>query len=70
MVNNQALAGHETMELHELLAFKNVCLTKSRTMQPLVSDENLKNLLQKAVDVDRRHIQDLQDILSTGIQVH
>ncbi|WP_249226458.1 hypothetical protein [Alicyclobacillus mengziensis] len=35
-------ALHETLELHELLAFKNVCMTKSVTMPVLVSDESLK----------------------------
>jgi hypothetical protein len=39
MTTQQGLATHETLEMHELLAFKNVCLTKSQTMQALVKDE-------------------------------
>lgn len=39
------LGLHETLELHELLTFKNLCLTKTTTMSALVQDEELKNLL-------------------------
>lgn len=58
------LAMHEALELHELLAFKNVCLTKSHTMQALVNDNDLKKILQKDVETTRRHIHNLQKILS------
>ncbi|WP_236026266.1 hypothetical protein [Alicyclobacillus suci] len=61
------LAPHETMEVHELLAFKNVCMTKSVTMKALVSDEKLKNLLQTCASTDKQHIQDLQGLLSRGM---
>lgn len=58
------LALHETMELHELLTFKNVCMTKSTTMQVLVSDNPLKQLLQTCADKDREHIRDLRGLLA------
>ncbi len=57
-------ALHETLELHELLAFKNVCMTKSVTMPVLVSDESLKELMAASATMDRHHIADLQALLS------
>lgn len=61
---DKAFALHETMEVHELLTFKNVCMTKSTTMQALVSDERLNSLLQTCAGMDRQHIEDLQGLLA------
>jgi len=61
-----ALALHETMEIHELLTFKNVCMTKSTTMRRLVSDDGLNNLLRTCAAADRQHIQDLEGLISRG----
>jgi similar to spore coat protein len=63
-MNDKEFALHETMEVHELLTFKNVCMTKSMTMQALVSDERLNSLLQTCTATDRQHIEDLQGLLS------
>jgi similar to spore coat protein len=60
----QGLAVHETLELHELLTFKTVCMTKSKTMQALVTDDTLKSILQKDVQNTTRDIQELQSLLS------
>ncbi|WAH39457.1 hypothetical protein [Alicyclobacillus dauci] len=60
----QGFATHETMEVHELLVFKNVCMTKSVTMQSLVSDNELNGLLDTCAQTDKRHIEDLQGLLS------
>ena len=43
------LALHETMEFHELLNFKTVCLLKSKVAQGVVFDQDLKALLEKDV---------------------
>ncbi|MEK3797040.1 spore coat protein [Peribacillus sp. FSL H8-0477] len=43
------LALHETMEFHELINFKTVCLLKSKMMQGIVFDQDLKALLEKDV---------------------
>jgi similar to spore coat protein len=64
MMANQGLAMHETLEIHELLVFKNVCCTKSSTMQALVTDTELKSILQKDVDTTKTHIRDLSSLLS------
>ncbi|EGL19317.1 MULTISPECIES: hypothetical protein [Paenibacillus] len=58
------LALHETLDLHEITAFKNVCLTKAKTMQALVSDDALKSILQQDVQVSSRQLQELDQLLS------
>jgi similar to spore coat protein len=60
----QPLAVHETMELHELLMFKTTCMTKSKTMQTLVQDDELKSMMQQDVDQSTKAIQGLQNLLS------
>jgi similar to spore coat protein len=62
-MDQQAIAPHETMQLHELLTFKNLCLTKSVTMSPLVSDEELKSILQSDVSTSKQHIQELSGLM-------
>jgi similar to spore coat protein len=59
-----AYALHETLEVHEMAAFKTVCLTKSKTMKGLVSDPVLKQILQLDVDRSTQHLQELGAILS------
>lgn len=63
-MSQQGLAVHETMEIHELLTFKTCCMTKSKTMQTLVSDQELKTMLQQDVQQSTRAINDLQSLLS------
>ncbi|MGG4203663.1 hypothetical protein ABEW60_04895 [Paenibacillus jamilae] len=58
---------HETLEVHELSAFKAVCLTKSKTMQALISDPTLKAILQQDVDLSTRQLQELGTLLDRAI---
>jgi similar to spore coat protein len=60
----KGLAMHETLELHELTVFKTCCLTKSSTMSALVTDPELKTLMQRDVATSKKHVQDLQGLLS------
>ncbi|KGE18180.1 hypothetical protein [Paenibacillus wynnii] len=62
MDNTYAL--HETLELHEMAAFKTVCMTKAKTMQILVSDEALKQILQQDIQVSTRQLQEYRELLS------
>ena len=55
---------HEVLEVQEMTAFKTLCLTKSKTMKGLVSDEELKNILQRDVDISTRQLQEFASILS------
>lgn len=52
-------ALHESLELSEVTAFKVVCLTKAKTMQMLVTDPELKRLMQLDVEVSTRQLQEL-----------
>lgn len=61
-------ALHETLEVHELAAFKTVCMTKSKTMRGLVSDEELKRLLQEDADVSARQLRELEAVLKRAVQ--
>lgn len=65
-MSNQ-LALHETLELHEITTFKNTCMTKSKTMQALVSDPVLKQILQQDVQLSTRQIQELNGLLARAI---
>ncbi|MBP1173781.1 hypothetical protein GRP75_00425 [Paenibacillus sp. OT2-17] len=58
---------HETLEVHELSAFKTVCLTNSKTMQALISDPTLKAILQQDVDLSTRQLQELGTLLDQAI---
>jgi similar to spore coat protein len=63
-MEQQGLAVHETMELHELLMFKSCCMTKSKTMQGLVADEDLKSIMQLDVEQSSKAVKGLQNLLS------
>ncbi|WOC58899.1 DUF892 family protein [Bacillus halotolerans] len=55
---------HETLELHELLTFKNLCLTKSSTMTGFVQDEELKSILEQDAQKTKQQVARLQELLS------
>ncbi|MGE5403895.1 MAG: spore coat protein [Candidatus Saccharibacteria bacterium] len=58
------LTLHETMEIHEMLNFKTVCMTKSKMMQGLVFDQELKALMEKDVQHSLLAINELQNLLT------
>ena len=58
------LGLHETLDLHELLTFKNLCLTKSSTMSVLVQDEELKTILANDAAAGQQLIVQLQQFLT------
>lgn len=66
---NQDLTFHETMELHELLNFKTVCMTKSKLIQGVVFDQDLKALLERDVQNSVKAAKALQTLL-TKTQPH
>jgi similar to spore coat protein len=57
-------ALHETLEVQEMAAFKSLCLTKSKTMKALVSDQKLKDIMQQDIDVTTRQLKEYQAILN------
>lgn len=60
----QNLTLHETMEIHELLNFKTVCMTKSKMIQGVVFDQELKALLEKDVQQSKNAVTVLQELLT------
>lgn len=58
------LGLHETLDLHELLSFKNLCLTKATMMSGLAQDEELKSILSEDVTIGSKHIEVLQQFLT------
>lgn len=58
------LALHETLDLQELLTFKNLCLTKAATMSKLAQDEELSAILVDDAATGVRHIQQLQKFIT------
>ncbi|MDZ5721810.1 spore gernimation protein GerQ [Bacillus sp. SXabc123] len=58
-MDHQTLAAHEAVDLHEIVNFKTLCVAKSKLMQGLVFDQDLKGLMQKDV---QQSIQDLTDL--------
>jgi similar to spore coat protein len=61
-VDQQQLAPHESMEIHEMINFKTLCLAKSKLMQGLVFDQDLRALMQKDVQQSIKALGELQGI--------
>lgn len=61
------MAFHEAMEVHEILNFKTLCLMKSKMMQGVVFDQDLKALMDKDVRQSIQDISELQKLYSTVI---
>ncbi|RIW37391.1 hypothetical protein D3H55_04985 [Bacillus salacetis] len=55
---------HEVLEVQEMASFKTNCLTKSKTMRGLVSDEKLKRIMERDVEVSTRQLREYAEILS------
>ncbi|MGD8191441.1 hypothetical protein ACQCN2_15780 [Brevibacillus ginsengisoli] len=64
MTSNYAL--HEMLEVHEIAAFKTISLTKSKTMQALVSDPELVEILKQDVLLSTQQLQELGELLSNA----
>lgn len=59
MGEQEKMALHETMETHEILNFKTVCLLRSKLMQGLCFDNELKILMEKDVQQSIKDINEL-----------
>lgn len=62
-MDEQGITLNESIQLHEILTFKSLCLTKSITMSPLVSDNELKTILQQEATVSKQHIEELRELM-------
>lgn len=69
-MNEDRLAYHETVDLHEVLNFKTVCLMKSKMMQGLVLNQELSALMEKDVQYNIAAITELKELYSKSQIVH
>lgn len=53
------LAWHETLEIHELVAFQSIGLMKLKKAYSEIQDTNVKNLYQKGIEGLSTNIRDL-----------
>ncbi|MFE7062629.1 spore coat protein [Sutcliffiella sp. NPDC057660] len=60
-MEKKSLAYHETMETHEVLNLNTVCLLKSKLMQGLCFDNDLKALMEKNVQQSIAAINELKE---------
>jgi similar to spore coat protein len=56
------MAPQETMQVHEMMNFKTVCMTTSKLMEGVVFDQDLKALLEKDVQQSIKDIQELKKL--------
>lgn len=56
------LAAHESLEVHEAINFKTLCLASSKFTQGLVFDQELKALMEKDVRQSIEALAELQAI--------
>ncbi|RDU35818.1 MULTISPECIES: hypothetical protein [Bacillaceae] len=58
-MDQQKLALHETLETHEIINLKTVCLLRSKLMQGICFNNELKQLMQKDVQQSTEAINEL-----------
>ena len=69
LMETKYMGLHETHEIHELLMFKNLCLTKATAMGALVQDQELGNILNADVTATKQQVQRLQEFITNrGVQ--
>lgn len=68
-MTEQSSSFHEMIELHEVLNFKTICLVKSKLMEGLVFNQDLKALLEKDVQQSMAAVSELQSLYSPKTQI-
>ncbi|EHI99278.1 hypothetical protein CDLVIII_2677 [Clostridium sp. DL-VIII] len=68
-MEQQYLAPNETMQIHEMLNLKTICMTTSKMMEGVVFDQELKSLLEKDVQQSIGAISDLQSLLKRAPKI-
>lgn len=61
-MDQNTLAPHETLELHEILRFKQTEFKKLKTNMALVKDEKLISLMEDCMEISRNFITELKGI--------
>lgn len=68
-MEKQNLAPNETMQIHEMLNFKTICMTTSKMMEGVVFDQDLKALLEKDVQQSIMAVSSLQNLLKKAPEI-
>lgn len=68
-MEQQNLGPNETMQVHEMLNLKTICMTTSKMMEGVVFDQELKALLEKDVQQSIEAIRDLQNLLQKAPKI-
>lgn len=64
------LGLNETMQVHEILNLKTICMTTAKMMEGVVFDQELKALLEKDVQQSIITIRGLQDLLKKAPKIN
>jgi similar to spore coat protein len=63
-MTGQGLALHETLELHELMTSKTVCLLEAKARVQLAQDPALKTMLQQDIQNTTQAVTEMQGHLA------
>ncbi|WP_163971198.1 spore coat protein [Oceanobacillus halotolerans] len=66
MDNKQHLAWHETLEIHELVAFQSIGLMKLKKSIKDIQDNNLRTIYENSIKQLEQHIGELLQFYSTA----
>jgi similar to spore coat protein len=69
-MKKETLALHETLETHEILNLKTVCLLRSKLMKGLCFDNDLKELMEKDVQQSITAIKELVEYYKQNEILH
>lgn len=65
-MNNNTISPREALDLHEIISFKVLCATKAATINALVQDEELKNMMDLDVATTKEHLKELRDLITNS----
>ena len=63
------LGLNETMQVHEMLNLKTICMTTAKMMEGVVFDQELKGLLEKDVQKSIITTRELQELLKKAPKI-
>ena len=66
-MGNQKLADHESLDLHEIINFKTLCFAKSKLMQGLAFDQDLRAFMQKDVEQSMQALSELRQYINVPL---
>jgi len=68
-MSTETISLNETMQIHELLNLKTICMTTSKMMEGVVFDQELKQLLEKDVQGSIEDIKQLKLLLQKAPKI-